>query len=142
VKTQISQTPTRLLRGELKLKLTEICDNLIDILDNFNTMDPKTFNNKFAKVLDALLEILRIKETEVMSFQNEIEPLVAEAKRLRKSGNNQQIAWTMVNCIANSTGLVAVFVPGLNIPLITIGIVGSIIGIWGRITSENEINEE
>ena len=50
--------------------------------------------------------------------------------------------WTGINCLANSAGLVALFVPGLNIPLMALGMGGSILGVWGRIQSDKRIKEE
>ena len=50
--------------------------------------------------------------------------------------------WIGINCVANGAGLVALFVPGLNVPLMVFGVGGSILGVWGRIQSDKHIKEE
>lgn len=86
---------------------------------------------------------------------------VEKAEDARNRGNESQILWTGVNCLANAVGVAAIFLPGehfhfiikcskahlstligLNVPLIVAGVGGSLIGVYKRIESDNKNKKE
>ncbi|KAG4067383.1 hypothetical protein HA402_015819 [Bradysia odoriphaga] len=140
VRAQIDKIDDQVWDLETRLSLAEICDIIIDLMQHGpNRTDPF---DRFTRILNGLITILRRWHYNTINLRNFVSDHVDKAEEARNRGNETQILWTGVNCLANAAGVAAIFIPGLNVPLMVAGIGGSVIGIWKRIESDKKNKEE